>query len=370
MRILYILDNYWPFKGGAETLFKNLAEGTVKKGHTATVLTRKIKGTKKYEEHNGVKIHRINSCHRYLYSLEAIPKAIKLAEKADVIHTSTFNSAFPAWIAARAKKKPAVITIHEVWLGKWAEYTDMSPATAAIHDLLEQPIYRLGFKKHICVSESTRKQLLKCKWINPEKTMTIYNGLDYSHFDPKKHDGKKTRKKLGLGKSYTCLTFGRAAPSKGLKYAAKAIRHIRIKNFKFLFIIAKDHSKSHNEFIKEAKKAGNKAIIHEPVSYEELPDYIAAADCIVVPSLSEGFGYAAAEACAMGKPVVASNTTSLPEVVSGKYILAKPKSPESIAEAIHKAYNKEYTTSKPKRFTIEKNVEQHIKLYNSLVTKQ
>jgi len=57
------------------------------------------------------------------------------------------------------------------------------------------------------------------------------------------------------------------------------------------------------------------------VSRSELPSYIAASDCIVVPSLSEGFGFAAAESCAMGKLIVASNVASLPEVVSGKFYL-------------------------------------------------
>ena len=60
------------------------------------------------------------------------------------------------------------------------------------------------------------------------------------------------------------------------------------------------------------------------MSRSELQSYIAASDCIVVPSLSESFGFAAAEACAMGKPIVASNVASLPEVVSARFILIEP----------------------------------------------
>ena len=49
----------------------------------------------------------------------------------------------------------------------------------------------------------------------------------------------------------------------------------------------------------------DKIVLINSVLRKELPNYIKAADCVVVPSLTEGFGFCAAEACAMGKPVVA-----------------------------------------------------------------
>ena len=368
MKILFVLDNYHPFKGGAETLFRNLAEGLVRKGHYVTVLTRRIKGTKSHEELNGVRINRIRTISRYLFPLLAIPKAVSLAKNADVVHTTTFSSAFPAHVAAKLRKKPAVITVHEVWLGKWQEYTDMNAIIAAMHNFLERMIYKLKFDKYICVSNSTKKQLINaCRQISPENAEVIYNGLDYTHFNPKKHNGKAVREKLKLGKSYTALTYGRAAPSKGMEYAAKAAQLIRMPDFKYVFIIAKDYSNKYREFMQiTGKDKSGRTILAEPVPYDQLPDYLAAADCVVVPSISEGFGYTAAEAAAMGKTIVASNTTSLPEVVSGKYVLVEPKSAKAIAEGIEKAHNKKYGRTKLKRFTIEENVKRHMTIYNEL----
>ena len=77
-------------------------------------------------------------------------------------------------------------------------------------------------------------------------------------------------------------------------------------------------------------------ILLKPVPRSELPNYIAAADCIVIPSLSEGFGLTAAEACAMRKPVVASKVGSLPEIISGQYVLIEPKNSEAIADGVGK----------------------------------
>ncbi|MBS3127462.1 glycosyltransferase [Candidatus Woesearchaeota archaeon] len=47
MKILFICENYYPHLGGAEVVFKNLAEGYVKRGHQVTVLTHQLQGTKK-----------------------------------------------------------------------------------------------------------------------------------------------------------------------------------------------------------------------------------------------------------------------------------------------------------------------------------
>ena len=119
---------------------------------------------------------------------------------------------------------------------------------------------------------------------------------------------------------------------------------IDVPKLKFMFILSKDRQysaqlKKNRELI---RKLGieNKVIMLEPVSHKMLPKYVRAADCVVVPSLAEGFGYAAAEACALRVPVVATRTTSLPEVVSGKYLLVNPRSSEEIATAVERVYHK------------------------------
>ena len=180
--------------------------------------------------------------------------------------------------------------------------------------------------------------------------------------------GKNIRKKLQLGNSFECLTFGRAAPSKGIEYAVESARLMKNPKIKYVFIISDDYSKRYKSIAEKIKKMAN-SILLKPVPYKELPEYIAASDCVIVPSLSEGFGYAAAESCAMGKIVIASNTTSLPEIVSGRYLLVPPKNPKAIAEAVEKAYHWKYIKSKPKRFTIEENVKKHIEVYKNLLRK-
>ena len=61
MKILFICENYYPHRGGAEVLFKKLAEGYVQRGHQVTILTHRLKNTPKKENVNGVVIRRVHS---------------------------------------------------------------------------------------------------------------------------------------------------------------------------------------------------------------------------------------------------------------------------------------------------------------------
>ncbi|MHC4532318.1 MAG: glycosyltransferase family 4 protein [Planctomycetota bacterium] len=65
--------------------------------------------------------------------------------------------------------------------------------------------------------------------------------------------------------------------------------------------------------------------------HSELPMFYSGADVFVFPTFSEGFGLPPLEAMACGTPVVASNTTCVPEVVGDAAKLVDPYSPEDIA---------------------------------------
>ncbi len=369
MNILFVLENYHPHIGGVEIVFKTLCEGLARSGHDITVVTHRPKGAKKKETLNRVRIHRIDCMeNRYLFTLFCLPKVLELASRADIIHTTTFNAAPPAWLAGKIRGRPVVLTVHEVWIGKWNKLTDMGPIPATIHDILERIIYVPDFDRYICVSGSTKKQLDAIK--NRPKASVIYNGIDYHHFDRKRHlpASKKIRKTLGLD-SFTVLVYGRPGASKGIDYAIKAFPKVqkKVKDARLLLILSKDRDyKERYLRIKKMVKGMEGVILHDPVPWKDLPAYILASDCVVVPSLAEGFGFSAAESCALGQPVIASDTTSLPEVVSGRYALVPPRDPDKIAEAVITAATKGLKDHPKKTFSWDKNLKETISLYKSL----
>jgi D-inositol-3-phosphate glycosyltransferase len=359
-KLLFILEHYYPHTGGVEVLFKTLCEGLVKQNFDVTVITSRLKNTKKKETINGVNIERISVppfMRRYFFTFFAIPKSIRFAKKSDLIQTTTYNAALPAKISAIISKKPAIITVHEIIGNDWKKFPGMSFISRKIHKLLEKIIIKLNFEKYVTVSNSTKKNLMKLN-IDENKIQTIHNGIDYElfNFEKNKTNIEKIRKKLNIKKEdFTFLFYGRPGVSKGFEYLFYSLSKIfkDNKNAKFFTILGKRPEKRYKFFRNklENHRFNNKIKIIEPKPYNELPWYLGAVDCIVVPSLTEGFGYCVAESCAMKRIVIASNTTSIPEVISGKYILVEPANSRQISKAVLNASKGNYINNNLKKFT-------------------
>lgn len=99
---------------------------------------------------------------------------------------------------------------------------------------------------------------------------------------------------------------------------------------------------------------------------------LAASTAVVVPSLYEGFGLPVLEAMAAGKPVVATNRASLPEVAGGAALMCEPD-PESLAEALETVVHDEEARlelqargyRRAADFSWEKSARAHLRVYEA-----
>ena len=73
-----------------------------------------------------------------------------------------------------------------------------------------------------------------------------------------------------------------------------------------------------------------------PVPHDRIAPHYRQADALVYVSLAETFGHPPLEAMAFGCPVIASNTTSLPEVTGGAAELVDPTDVQAIAAAMQR----------------------------------
>ncbi len=378
MKILFICENYYPYQGGAELLFKNLAERFVQQGHQVTVLTRLLKGTTKQEELNGVQIERVPSFFsRYFFTFSSIWKAIKLARSHDLIQTTTFNGAPPAWLAARIAGKPVVVTVHEVWIGKWKKVTGFSWLNCQIHEWLERFLYYLPYDRYICISQATQRDLLRLG-IAQNKVEQIYNGFDYDFWNPEHFQGREAmRKELGVDEAFVYLSWGRPGPSKGFEYLLQAVPAISAKlpHSKLILLLGSgdDAMKIYRKKYRELQGIIERLHLHQqvqiitPFSHRELGNYLQAADGVIVPSVSEGFGYTTLEAMAMKKPVVVSDAGSLPEIVGGKYQIFKSKDIQDLANKVVAIASRQWQEKAVPRFTWDKCSKRYLQVYNAVL---
>lgn len=94
----------------------------------------------------------------------------------------------------------------------------------------------------------------------------------------------------------------------------------------------------HAEWTHAVSKSGLKrhVIELEFLPSDRMADLYNSVDCLLFPSLYEGFGWPPLEAMACGTPVVTSNAASLPEVVGDAGFMLAPDDVEGLAHAVHR----------------------------------
>jgi D-inositol-3-phosphate glycosyltransferase len=357
IRILFVLDYYYPHIGGGEVIFQRLAEGLVNRGHTVKVITsNNIKGLPQKEIINGVEIERINtpkSGDRFVFSIFSARSVLRVARQVDVIHTTAFGGALIAFLVARMTGRPILFTILEVIGVRWRK-VENNPIKALINLLLEWIITRLPYDYWVAISDATLKDAYAIR-IPRAKSSRIYPGVDYEQIPGAGRTGI-LREKIGAQyNDFIYLYFGRPGVTKGVHYLVKAVSEIlkAIPNSKLVLILSGQPREQYIKICEEISVAKESSRIHILPAIEdknELYKYLLDANCIVIPSITEGFGLSAAEACSLNIPIVATRAGSLPEVVSGCHMLIDPSSSKAIAEAVINIYHKDWEETPLKKF--------------------
>lgn len=371
--VLFVVEYYYPHVGGGEIVFQQLAEGLAARGVAVDVVTCLLPGTPPRETLNGVQIHRVRVPQlgrRHWFSLLALPATLRLIRPGTVVHTTTHNGAFPAWLGARLRRVPCVMTVYEVFGPNWRTLAGLSRPAAALFQAFEAVVVNLPFDWQVCISQYTRRKLEEYYPSKRRRTSVIYCGVDYELFNPNRADGARIRRKLGAEGRFVVLYFGRPGYAKGLNYLIDAIPDMvaRIPNLLVLLLLADEPRKLYQEAMERLRSAlaRGQVYVAAPVRREELPDYLAASDCVVIPSLSEGFGLSAAEACAMRRPVVATTGGALPEVVSGTCVLVAPHDSNAIAAGIIRTQSVHGHQVPLKSFSWTPAVDGHLRVYDAV----
>ena len=168
--------------------------------------------------------------------------------------------------------------------------------------------------------------------------------LFYRVTDTDKLDAVRNRYKIPSGRYL--LALGNLEPRKNLDRLINAFAYvIQQKTARDLNLVLAGKSawKFDSIFasIRSYPQLENRIVVTGYVAEDDLASLYSGAIAFVYPSLYEGFGLPPLEAMQCGVPVVASNTSSLPEVIGPSGALVDPCDVEAIASGILKLLSDE-----------------------------
>jgi glycosyltransferase involved in cell wall biosynthesis len=188
----------------------------------------------------------------------------------------------------------------------------------------------------VIVTTGSYAQTSRDLW-NLKDVNVIPNAIDTQRFNPS-ISGDAVREKYDLVNENVVLYVGRLVHHKGLEQFIISAENTP-ENTKYL-IVGEGPLKKDLEDLIIDRKLGEKVILAGRIPNETLPEYYAACDVFVLPSVSrlEAFGVVALEAMGCGKPVIVSDMPGVRELITdGKEgFIAKPLSSDDLADKIQR----------------------------------
>jgi glycosyltransferase involved in cell wall biosynthesis len=279
------------------------------------------------------KIFNIYKCYKLannLYKYFSLETRVKIEKKIDIWHET-----YPLPIKVNNAKK--ITTIHDLIPLK-LPYTTLDDKKY-FFNLTKDAIKNSEII--LTVSENTKKDILYCFDVNPDKIQVTYQPIiDNSHL-VENHRTEINLKKYNLKNKNYILFVGAIEPKKNVGRLIDAYESLDTDMQ--LVIAGKKGWLWKNEISKiEALSGENftgKIKLLEYVSRKDLTYLYHGAFCLVFPSLYEGFGLPPLEAMSLGCPVIASNAASLPEVCGDAALYIDPYDSDDIRQAIEKLIN-------------------------------
>jgi glycosyltransferase involved in cell wall biosynthesis len=228
------------------------------------------------------------------------------------------------------------------------------PSVTVIHDInfehrpgdlpwLTRKFYRYFFPRYarkanriVTVSEYSRRDIINYYEVPEEKVDLAYNGANESYHPITEEQAAEVRDHYTAGAPYFVFV-GNLHPRKNITNLLKAFQLFKEENkgnYKLILVGEKFYLTGPMEEQLDRMKHKDDVIFTGRLDPGQLNDVLGAAWAMTFVPFFEGFGIPVLEAMKCEIPVIASNTTSLPEIAGDAAIYADPDSPGSIRDAM------------------------------------
>jgi len=220
----------------------------------------------------------------------------------------------------------------------------------------------------IAVSDAVRRS--QKSLVGPESWEVIHNAIDVEAYHNKVAESEGVQFD---SHSPVFLNVGRYVEQKGQKTLIKAMSDV-VEEFPDAAAVIVGWGSLESELRELTQDVGVSDNVFVTGKVPSVPDYYSGADIFVMSSVWEGFGIVLIEAMAAGLPIVGTDTTAIPEIVTEDFAkVAPPQSPEQLAEKMISVADSDTEVlgenalrQARKHFDITRLVEQHETLYERI----
>lgn len=326
MRIAILVALFPPiWLAGTEIATYNIAKYLATSGYEIHVLTSKDEGLLAESVEQNIHVHRIRRSNvpplgviSFWWQMFRILRRIN----PDIVHSQDISMGIPGFISKEILKIPFVVC------GQGGDVYQPGLFTKLLSKLV------LGnADAAIALTKDMKKNMQR---ICNRTINVIPNGIDLERFVDLQRN--EVRDKLQIKPEEKLLIFvGGFRPVKGIRYLITALKMLQQQGqpVKLVLVGRGRGEKDLRRYVQQLDLV-NSVIFTGQIPNENIPQFMAAADVFVLPSLSEGLPNVVLEAMASGLPIIATKVGGLPEIIEeGRNgFLVEPKNPKQIVEKI------------------------------------
>ena len=323
-RILVFSTNYLPHIGGAELAIREITD---RLGDTSfSLITARLKGSlPSYETMGRVSVYRVGfgfSVDKFLIPILGFFKAISLhrREKFDAVWCMMASQASvaAAFFKIAKRRVPLVLTLQE---GDEEEHLRRYVFNIGIlYRLLIKPWHILIFKVADLITVISKHLENRARQYAPTTPIELVpNGVDVAFFSDAASPAARLRLRRELafaGTDFVVVTVSRLVQKNAVGDIIRAVS--LLPSHCKLLIVGEGELESELRKLSAELGVIERVVFAGNIPPEKVPEYLAAADAFVRPSLSEGFGSAFIEAMAAGVPVIAAPVGGITDFLDDK----------------------------------------------------